>query len=80
MPMEFSDPYFNNPNVSENFSLKIKSLEKKLEQIMKNKENFSQKNFIPAKNNITNQKKRIENVLLFVMTFIFIGQIMENSF
>ena len=47
---------------------------------MNNKENFSQEKVIPVKNDVMNKKKRIENVLLFVMTFIFIGQVMENSF
>ena len=80
MPPEFGDPYFNKPSKNDNLSLKLQSLEHKLDNFMKNKENFSQEKLIPVKNTIMNQKKRIENVLLFVMTFIFIGQVMEKSF
>ena len=75
MPVAFGDPYFNKPSNNDNIRHKLNSLEQKLDQFMNNKvEHFSQEN-----NNV-NQKKRIENVLLFVMTFIFIGQVMENSF
>ena len=89
MPVAFSDPYFNKPDKNNNFSLKLQSLEHKLNHFMNNKvecsmnnkvEQFSQEKENNFKNNIMNQKKRIENVLLFVMTFIFIGQVMENSF
>ena len=80
MPVAFGDPYFNQPSKNDNFTLKLQSLEHKLDRIMNNKENFSQEKVIPVKNNVMNKKKRIENVLLFVMTFIFIGQVMENSF
>jgi hypothetical protein len=80
MPVAFGDPYFNKPSKNDNFTLKLQSLEHKLDRFMNNKENFSQEKVIPVKNIIMNKKKRIENVLLFVMTFIFIGQIMENSF
>ena len=85
MPVAFGDPYFNKPSKNDNFTLKLQSLEQKIDQFMNNKENFSQENFsqekvIPVKNSIVSQKKRIENVLLFVMTSIFIGQVMENSF
>tara|TARA_B110001452_G_scaffold266212_1_gene272496 strand:+ start:63 stop:395 length:333 start_codon:yes stop_codon:yes gene_type:complete len=80
MPVAFGDPYFNKPSKNDNFTLKLQSLEHKLDRFMNNKENFSQEKVIPVKNIIMNKKKRIENVLLFVMTFIFIGQVMENSF
>ena len=80
MPVAFDDPYFNKPSKNDNFTLKLQSLEQKIDQFMNNKENFSQEKVIPIKNNIVSQKKRIENVLLFVMTSIFIGQVMENSF
>ena len=87
MPVAFGDPYFNKPSKNDNFTLKLQSLESKLEQFMNNKEQFmnnkeqfSPNNIISVKNTIVGQKKRIENVLLFVMTFIFIGQVMENSF
>ena len=94
MPVAFGDPYFNKPSKNDNFTLKLQSLENKLEhfmnnkeqfmnnkeQFMNNKEQFSPNNIISVKNTIVGQKKRIENVLLFVMTFIFIGQVMENSF
>jgi hypothetical protein len=80
MPVAFGDPYFNNPSKNDNFTLKLQSLEHKLDRIMNNKENFSQEKVIPVKNDVMNKKKRIENVLLFVMTFIFIGQVMEKSF
>ena len=75
MPVAFGDPYFNKPSNNDNIRHKLNSLEQKLDQFMNNKvEHFSQEN------NVVSQKKRIENVLLFVMTFIFIGQVMENSF
>jgi hypothetical protein len=80
MPVAFGDPYFNQPSKNDNFTLKLQSLEHKLDRFMNNKENFSQEKVIPVKNDVMNKKKRIENVLLFVMTFIFIGQVMENSF
>ena len=80
MPVAFGDPYFNKPSKNDNLSLKLQSLEHKLDRFMNNKDNFSQEKVIPVKNNVMNKKKRIENVLLFVMTFIFIGQVMENSF
>ena len=89
MPVAFSDPYFNKPNKNDNFTLKLQSLEHKLDNFMNNKieypknnkvEHYSQEKIVPNKNNIMDQKKRIENVLLFVMTYIFIGKVMENSF
>ena len=76
MPVAFGDPYFNKPSNNDNIRHKLNSLELKLDQFMNNKvEHFSQEKTI-----VVSQKKRIENVLLFVMTFIFIGQVMENSF
>ena len=76
MPVAFGDPYFNKPSNNDNIRHKLNSLEQKLDQFMNNKvEHFSQE-----KTSVVSQKKRIENVLLFVMTFIFIGQVMENSF
>ena len=77
MPVAFGDPYFNKPSNNDNIKHKLNSLEQKLDQFMNNNkvEHFSQE-----KTSVVSQKKRIENVLLFVMTFIFIGQVMENSF
>ena len=82
MPVAFGDPYFNKPSKNDNFTLKLNSLEQKLEHFMNNKEQFMNNKIehFSQENNHVSKKKRIENVLLFVMTFIFIGQVMENSF
>ena len=78
MPVAFGDPYFNKPSNNDNIKHKLNSLEQKLDQFINN--NNKVEHFSQEKTSVVSQKKRIENVLLFVMTFIFIGQVMENSF